>query len=62
MLITSLQNIKAADIINTAEQLKKNNLNHSHVDVNVHHDHISVVDPNDQHLLSYIKRDAKLTT
>jgi hypothetical protein len=62
MLITSVHNIKAADIINTAEQLKKNNLNQTHVDVRVHDDHISVVDPHDNHMLSYITRDSKLTT
>jgi hypothetical protein len=59
MLITSVEHIKAADIINTAEQLKRNNLLHTSVSVNVHDDHISVVDPSDDHLLSYIKRDVK---
>lgn len=52
-----VQNIKAADIINTAHMLENKNLNETKVNVVVHDDHISIVDPSDNCLLSYIKRD-----
>lgn len=61
MLITSVSNIKASDIINTAEQLKKNNLKDTSINLNFHDDHISIAHANDDHLLSYIKRDVTAT-
>jgi hypothetical protein len=59
MLITTVPKIKAADIIRTAEQLKSRNLHQTEVNVNVFDDHISVVDTSDNHMLSYIPREAK---
>lgn len=57
MLITTINKVKAADIIRTAEQLQKSNLKHTEVNINVFHDHISVVHAKDDQLLSYIKRE-----
>jgi hypothetical protein len=59
MLVASVPNIKASDIINTAENLKRKNLSATEVKVNFFEDHISIVDPTDDHMLSYIKRNEK---
>lgn len=61
MFIGSVEKIKAADIINTANQLKRYNLNETNVNLVVHSDHISIVDPKDNRMLAYIKRDSKST-